>query len=467
MLGWRKKRDGFEWHDYVRTTILVRRAKRRQKVDDVRAAAVDGIKDAGAAAAHGLNEAKGAAAEGFRRAGEMGQAFGASGASAAANLMHRTWAGLGTLMTTIRTSGAAGTRSIASRLAQLAAAILAPLLFRLSDRRTRTVVGAVGVAAFFAVAYRVWAVGFDARAMFAALLGLLTLGPALLAERHRDDVTHRISSHDNRKGKGTQGNSSPAPVSMKWLSPVLVWGGLAALVVLGIGTLIRPGGIQSLPTIAAITHPSTTPAPSRPDLESSITGRARAISGDILRVGRTQIKLNHIAAPETGQTCARSNGQTWRCGEAARKALAKYLSGARIACTITNRSSADGIAHGDCKKGDTDLAEALVRDGHVFAESGFFARHASLESKARENHSGLWDGDALRPETFRTAAWEAARQKAPDACPIKGRVASREKLYVMPWMQGYDSIKIRESRGERWFCSEEDARQAGWRPSGA
>lgn len=74
MFGWRKKRDGFEWHDYVRTTILVRRAKRRQKVDDARAAAVDGLKDAGAAAAHGLNEAKGAAAEGFRRAGEMGQA---------------------------------------------------------------------------------------------------------------------------------------------------------------------------------------------------------------------------------------------------------------------------------------------------------------------------------------------------------------------------------------------------------
>ena len=54
MFGWRKKQDGFEWHDYVRTTILVRRAKRREKVDDARQAAVDGLKDAGAAAAQGL-----------------------------------------------------------------------------------------------------------------------------------------------------------------------------------------------------------------------------------------------------------------------------------------------------------------------------------------------------------------------------------------------------------------------------
>ena len=44
MLGWRKKREGFEWHDYVRTTILVRRANRRQKVDDARKAAAEGLK---------------------------------------------------------------------------------------------------------------------------------------------------------------------------------------------------------------------------------------------------------------------------------------------------------------------------------------------------------------------------------------------------------------------------------------
>lgn len=464
MLGWRKKRDGFEWHDYVRTTILVRRAKRRQKVDDVRAAAVDGIMDAGAAAAHGLHEAKGAAAEGLRRAGEMGQSIGASSASAAASFFHRMGSAFVSLLATVRTSGTDGARTFAARTAQFVAAIFAPLLDRLSDRRTRTVVGAVGVAALVAVGYRAWAVGFDARAMFAALLALLTLGPALLAERQRDDITQRVAS---RNGNGTTGSTRPAAVSTKWLSPVLVWGGLAALVVLGIGTLIKPDGIEQLPTTAAISHTAATPTPSRPKPQGNIVGRARAVTGDTLRIGRTYVKLNHIEAPETGQTCARSNGQAWSCGEAARSALARQLSGTRITCEITDRSGAGGLARGDCKKGDTDLAAALVRDGHVFAETGFFARHSSLESEARENRRGLWDGEAQRPETFRSAAWEAAREKAPDACPIKGRIASREKVYVMPWMQGYASIKIRESRGERWFCNEDDARQAGWRPSGA
>ncbi len=466
MLGWRRKRDGFEWHDYVRTTILVRRAKRRQKVDEARAAAVHGLKDAGAAAVHGLNEARGAAAQGLHQAGRMGQAIGASGVGTAANLMRRTWAALGSLSRLARTSGAKGARSIASLAVHLTAVIGTPLLDRLSDRRTRTVVGAVGVAALFAVAYRVWAVGFDTRALFATLLALLTLGPALAAERRRDDVTHRAGS------PLANGNDAAAPISMNLLRPVVVWGSLSALVVFGIGALINNDQIQQLPSAAAITHSAETPAPSRPsgraaESSANVHGRARAVSGDTLRIGRTLVKLNHIVAPETGQTCARADGRIWRCGEAARSALARLATGARIDCALSDQATAGGIARGDCRKGESDLASALVRDGHVFAESGFFARLADLESDARENHRGIWNGAAQRPETFRTAAWDAASEKAPDACPIKGRIASRERLYVMPWMEGYESIKIRVSRGERWFCSEDDARQAGWRLSGA
>ena len=41
---WRKNRDAFVWQEYVRTTILVRRDQRRQHIEDIRDAAVDGIK---------------------------------------------------------------------------------------------------------------------------------------------------------------------------------------------------------------------------------------------------------------------------------------------------------------------------------------------------------------------------------------------------------------------------------------
>ncbi|MEQ1716597.1 MAG: hypothetical protein ABL907_11525, partial [Hyphomicrobium sp.] len=46
LFGWRKRNEGFEWHEYVRTTILVRRADREKRLDDARLAALAKVKDA-------------------------------------------------------------------------------------------------------------------------------------------------------------------------------------------------------------------------------------------------------------------------------------------------------------------------------------------------------------------------------------------------------------------------------------
>lgn len=46
MFGWRKRNEGFEWREYVRTTILVRRADRQKRMDDARLAALAKVRDA-------------------------------------------------------------------------------------------------------------------------------------------------------------------------------------------------------------------------------------------------------------------------------------------------------------------------------------------------------------------------------------------------------------------------------------
>ena len=51
MFGWRRRSEGFEWKEYVRTTVLVRRADRQRRVEDVRAAAVEKVKNAADAGA--------------------------------------------------------------------------------------------------------------------------------------------------------------------------------------------------------------------------------------------------------------------------------------------------------------------------------------------------------------------------------------------------------------------------------
>ena len=51
-----------------------------------------------------------------------------------------------------------------------------------------------------------------------------------------------------------------------------------------------------------------------------------------------------------------------------------------------------------------------------------------------------------------------------DACNIKGNVSTQgERIYHAPGDKYYDETRISASHGERWFCSEVEARAAGWR----
>lgn len=54
------------------------------------------------------------------------------------------------------------------------------------------------------------------------------------------------------------------------------------------------------------------------------------------------------------------------------------------------------------------------------------------------------------------------------ACTIKGNISikSGERIYHVRGQHFYESTKISPQYGERWFCSEEEAREAGWRKAG-
>ncbi|MGB8274292.1 MAG: hypothetical protein WCF16_03370 [Alphaproteobacteria bacterium] len=51
-------------------------------------------------------------------------------------------------------------------------------------------------------------------------------------------------------------------------------------------------------------------------------------------------------------------------------------------------------------------------------------------------------------------------------CQIKGNINDEgERIYHVPGGQFYDRTRINQSNGERWFCTEAEARAAGWRRS--
>ena len=47
-------------------------------------------------------------------------------------------------------------------------------------------------------------------------------------------------------------------------------------------------------------------------------------------------------------------------------------------------------------------------------------------------------------------------------CVIKGNISDRGKLYHLPNCSSYDLTKISEEKNEKWFCTEEEALEAGW-----
>jgi endonuclease YncB( thermonuclease family) len=489
MIGWRRRRDGFEWREYVRTTILVRRKNRRDRIVRAGNAAVDGLKAAGergaAAGAIGA-QAVGHAAKvaghqgvvmglagadalgrGAKAAGRQGFAIGAAGVRAAdEGIRAGVPVALEALQAFARKALAwlaiawAALRSLAINVADVSAPRitagwqrLAPLFAWLRKPGVTTVLALVAGVAFVGSVRRIAANGFDSDIFVALVIGTV-IACALLAAWLEDGLPPWLSEPLHGIGRGVARGADSLAGLLSDLGPSRATrargGAVAAVLVVAIGA-------GWLVWRAAAALPSLVGGGA-----ARLEGRAIALSGDTLRVAGTTVALSGIEAPVEGQTCATDDARSWRCDAAAKSALARLLRSASVACSLSGTDDL-GRKVGTCREGETDIAAELVRNGDVFAQTGFFSSYGSLENAAREAKVGIWRGEAARPSDYRSQKWEEAKREAPEGCPIKGNVMHGRRVYVLPWAQGYERVKVSSSRGERWFCSEAEARAAGWR----
>lgn len=74
---------------------------------------------------------------------------------------------------------------------------------------------------------------------------------------------------------------------------------------------------------------------------------------------------------------------------------------------------------------------------------------------------------AVEPEVVEPLEeWpEAADVEDDEECVIKGNISQRtgEHIYHVPGQEYYERTRVDEDAGERWFCSEDEAEEAGWR----
>lgn len=113
----------------------------------------------------------------------------------------------------------------------------------------------------------------------------------------------------------------------------------------------------------------------------------------------------------------------------------------------------------------TNLNLSMIQEGYAYEYTynlpyKYQTAFKQAQRKAKENKMGLWGMQC----TNQTTTIAAPAAGAAGACNIKGNInAKKEKIYHVPGCGSYDKTVIDENNGEKWFCSEQEALDAGWR----
>lgn len=190
-------------------------------------------------------------------------------------------------------------------------------------------------------------------------------------------------------------------------------------------------------------------------------GVARVVDGDTIEIDGRLIQLDGIDAPELGQTCL-NNKRRWRCGFEAAVALQRLVSAAPVQCQGMSRAAAPESA--TCTVQGNDLSAIQLQKGYAVARPGAGPRYVAAEAAARAARLGIWRGDFVPPEEWKegkrlpTEPGEVAQ-----VCDIKGIIDDKgQRIFYTPVDERYESAQVDVSKGGRMFCSDDEARLAGW-----
>ena len=124
------------------------------------------------------------------------------------------------------------------------------------------------------------------------------------------------------------------------------------------------------------------------------------------------------------------------------------------------------------KADDVFVNKELVRGG--FAKSAYvkpnrryLSQLQASQREAEKDGAGMW-GECAMEATSANLEREQASDTFNKECVIKGNINKRyEKDYFLPGCPNYKRVKIDERKGEKWFCTESDAKADGWQKSAA
>lgn len=124
-----------------------------------------------------------------------------------------------------------------------------------------------------------------------------------------------------------------------------------------------------------------------------------AIDGDSVLIGKREIRLSGIDAPEYNQECFTKDKKSYSCGLEAKKYLESLLNDKIVCETITVDKYKREVAF--CKVGSIDINEKMVEMGMAVAYKRYTHDYDEAERIARANKRGIWQGKFMKPELHR------------------------------------------------------------------
>lgn len=249
------------------------------------------------------------------------------------------------------------------------------------------------------------------------------------------------------------------------IKPLLPWLLAFGFAILFLGAVIFAQQKSYSPTTSPSTEPQQEKLPEtvieKKQKEKEVLV-ARVVDGDTVELeDGTRVRYIGIDTPEPGQ-CLGSEATQINIGLVEKEKVKLELD--------IQKQDKYGRTLAYIWVGGTLVNEKLVRDGFAKVTTyppdiKYVDRFLEAQKEAKEQNLGLWAPNvctspqpSLAPEV----------QSAETGCLVKGNISSSgERIYHMPGQRYYEKTKIEESKGERWFCSEEEAVSSGWRKSKA
>ena len=128
---------------------------------------------------------------------------------------------------------------------------------------------------------------------------------------------------------------------------------------------------------------------------ADIAGAASVTQGYIIDVDGEPIRILGIDAPEAGQLCRR-DGEPWRCGRSATRALRSWIGLRPVSCRQLGRDRGRRIVAA-CAVGGRDVGEWMLHSGWAVTYEGYSYEYSRAENFAKMGRRGIWAGEFDNP----------------------------------------------------------------------